>query len=117
MQIAKCKLQICQTKLAASSAVLQFAICILQFAFCNSASAAEPAALPDPLPLRRLLISPERLPFELQRARQGALVQMTREEFETRVAEAARAGEALKNPPNLVETRYHASLIDCVLVG
>src|SRR5437016_1996586 len=42
------------------------------------AAAEEPAAVADPLPLRRLLISPERLPSELQRARQGALIQMPR---------------------------------------
>src|SRR5207245_1216995 len=119
MQIAKCKLQIFQTRLAASSAILPFAICIWQSVFCNLTflAAAEPAPLPDPLPLRRLLISPERLPFELQRARQGALVQMPREEFEARVAEAARAGAAIKNPPHLVEARYHASLVDSALVG
>lgn len=78
---------------------------------------AAPPALPDPVPLRRLLISPERLSVELQRVRQGTLLQMPRDEFEARVAEAARAGEALKNPPRLVEARYRARLLDAGLVG
>jgi hypothetical protein len=80
------------------------------------APAADPTPA-DPLPLQRLLISPERLPFELQRVRQGALIQMTRDEFEARVAEAARAREAVRNPPRLVEARYHARLIDTALIG
>jgi hypothetical protein len=71
----------------------------------------------DPLPLRRLLISPERLPFELQQARQGTLIQMSRTDFEARVAEAAQAGAAVKNPPRLVEAHYHARLVDAALRG
>ncbi|HLJ98123.1 MAG TPA: hypothetical protein VKU02_33495 [Gemmataceae bacterium] len=71
----------------------------------------------DPLPIRRLLISPERLPMELQRARQGTLVQIARDDFEAHVAAAARAGEAIQHPPQLVEARYRANLIDTALVG
>src|SRR5262245_27985027 len=71
----------------------------------------------DPLPLRRVVIPPERLPRELERARRGILVQMPREEFEERVQRAAQAGDALKEPPRLVEARYRASLVDTALVG
>src|SRR5260370_22704368 len=78
-----------------------------------SAAAAEPPALPDPVPLRRLLISPERLPFELQRARQGALVQMTRDEFEAHDAKAAQAGEEIGrahvSTPVTLESRMPSS--------
>src|SRR2546429_3582555 len=42
---------------------------------------------------------------------------MPRDEFEARVAEAARAALALKNPPRLIEARYRASLVDTALVG
>src|SRR5947207_9883822 len=71
----------------------------------------------DPLPLRRVLIPPERVPRELERARQGVLVQMPREEFEARVQRAMQAGEALKNPPRLAEARYRATLVDTALMG
>jgi hypothetical protein len=74
-------------------------------------------ALPDPIPLRRVLVSPERLPFEMQRTGQGLLTQMTRADFEAQVTAAARATEALKNPPRLVEAHYRARLVDTALVG
>jgi hypothetical protein len=91
---------------------------LLPAVYCAPPGAApEAGALPDPLPLRRLLISPERIPLELRRARQDALVQMPREEFEARVAEAARAALATQSPPRLVEARYRVSLVDTALVG
>ncbi|MCI0456536.1 MAG: hypothetical protein L0Z62_06100, partial [Gemmataceae bacterium] len=75
------------------------------------------AEQPDPLPIQRLLIPPDRVPRELERARQGVLVQLTRAEFEARVQRALQAGEALKNPPRLAEARYRATLVDTALVG
>jgi hypothetical protein len=54
---------------------------------------------------------------ELERARQGMLVQLSREDFEGRVRRAAEAGEAVKRPPRLVEARYQAALEDTALVG
>jgi hypothetical protein len=44
-------------------------------------------------------------------------MQLPREEFEARVRRAALAGEALKNPPRLLEARYRATLVDTALVG
>src|SRR6202011_5711805 len=41
----------------------------------------------------------------------------SREDFEARVQRAALAGEALKDPPRLVEARYRASLVDNALTG
>src|SRR5260370_260449 len=82
-----------------------------------SAAAAEPPALPDPVPLRRLLISPERLPFELQRASGGVRVRMPGEDSEPQVARAPKAGEEMKTPPHLVEARYRAKLVESALVG
>lgn len=78
---------------------------------------AEPDAAPEPLPLRRVVVPPERLPAELERVRQGLLVQLPRAEFEERVARAARAVEAARTPPRLVEARYRATLTDAHLVG
>ena len=79
-------------------------------------AAAGPPA-PDPLPLRRVIIPADRLPKELERVRQGILVQQPREEFEARVKRAAEAGERLKSPPRLVNARYWARLEGTALVG
>ncbi len=68
-----------------------------------------PATLPDPLPIRRVVLSPERLQQELKRLRDGVLVQMPRADFEARVQKAAR-GAARPAVPRLAEARYHAVL-------
>jgi hypothetical protein len=62
----------------------------------------------DPLPIRRILLPPDKLPGELKRLRQGALVRLPRPAFETLVREA-RAGPA-RSAPRLIEARYRASL-------
>ncbi len=69
-----------------------------------------PAALPDPLSLRRVLLSPERLQQELKKAREGVLVQMPRADFEARVQRAARANG--RTAPRLAEARYRATLVE-----
>jgi hypothetical protein len=80
--------------------------------------AMAPAALAqDVISLRRVLISPERLPQEMERLKQGILVQLPRAEFEERVRQALQAVETLKKPPRLTETRYYAVLSDSALVG
>lgn len=80
--------------------------------------AADPQeSAPDPIPLQRVLIAPDRVPQELERVRKGVLVQLTRDDFEARVQRAAQVGEALKYPPRLVEARYRASLLEQALVG
>jgi hypothetical protein len=72
----------------------------------------------DPVPLRRVLIPPERVPAELERVRQGILVQLPRKEFEARVRSAAQAGALRKQPPRLIQARYRATLQeDSTLVG
>src|SRR5438270_2532251 len=78
---------------------------------------AVPADVPEPVPLRRILVAPERLPQEMERVRQGTLLLLPRDEFEARVAQAARAGEALRNPPRLLEARYRAVFSDAGLTG
>lgn len=80
--------------------------------------AAEPALpLPEPLPLRRVLIPAERVATELERVRQGVLVKLPRADFEARVQRAAQADENRRNPPRLIEARYRATLVDTALVG
>lgn len=71
----------------------------------------------EPVPLRRVLISPDRLPAELERVRNGTLVRLTREDFEQLVTRAALASDAQRNPARLVETHYRCSLVDYALIG
>lgn len=70
----------------------------------------------DPVPLRRILVPPQRLAQELQRARQGVLVPLPRADFEARVARAA-AGASSRATPRLLEARYRAVLVESSLVG
>ena len=75
--------------------------------------AEEPGeSLPDPVPLRRVLIPAERVPAELERARQGILVQLPRKEFEALVRRAALAVPANQQAPSLIQARYRATLKD-----
>src|SRR6266436_3833499 len=96
---------------------LLLACCATITAFIPAALGELPADTQDPLPLRRLLIAPERVAAEMKRVEQGILVQMTHDDFETQVRRASLAGEALKRPPRLVEARYRARLVDTALVG
>jgi hypothetical protein len=72
--------------------------------------------LPDPVPIRRILLPADQLPRELERVKQGVLRLMPRAEFEEKVRLAARAA-AGKGPPRLTEARYRATLTDGGLVG
>jgi hypothetical protein len=73
--------------------------------------------LPDPIPLLRVYLPPERLPEEMKRLGQGQLRQLPRDEFEGLVRRAARAGETAKKVPRLVEARYRARVAGGDLVG
>lgn len=86
-------------------------------ALLPGAHGEQPSDRPDPLPLERLPATPERI-AELQRAtRGGVLEKLSLADFEQRVQRAARAVEALKNPPRLIEARYLARLVDGALTG
>jgi hypothetical protein len=76
-----------------------------------------PDDLPEPLPLRRVLLPPERVPEEMKRLGQGLLKQLPRDDFEDLVQRAARAGEAAKKLPRLVEAHYRARLVNSDLTG
>src|SRR5437899_7919322 len=54
---------------------------------------------PEPLPIRRLQLPADRVLNEMERARQGKWIHLTREEFEAQVKRARDVGEALKKPP------------------
>src|SRR5262245_42522613 len=71
----------------------------------------------SPVPIQRVLLAPDKLTAELERAKRGVLVPLSRQEFEDRVQRAAQAGEALKSPPRLVAARYMAKLVDNALEG
>jgi len=70
----------------------------------------------DPLPLQRVAIPLSRLPAEMERVRQGALIQMPRHEFEAMVQRAARAGHSAQGAARLIKAKYSAEFIDNALV-
>ena len=76
-----------------------------------------PAEPPDPVPLRRVWLAPEAVAREMERARQGLLIRLPRDEFEKLVGQAARAEAARKNPPRLVAAFYQAHLAEGGLAG
>jgi hypothetical protein len=76
-----------------------------------------PSDLPDPIPLNRVWLTPDRLPREMDRAKQGVLIKLPRDAFEELVRQAAQAEASRKNPPRLIEAHYHAELADGALVG
>lgn len=87
--------------------------------FLLDARADDPSAEPpvaesfeDPLPIQRVLLPKDRVTAELQRAKQGALIRLSRTEFEQRVRQAAIAARQAPEPPRLVEAHYRARLID-----
>lgn len=71
---------------------------------------------PDLPQVRRIQIPPERLAAELERVKQGVLVQMPRSDFEAKWDRAVKATTALQHPPRLIEARYSAVLSDVALV-
>ena len=78
---------------------------------------SEAPAVHDPLPIRRVTLTPEKLVSELEKAKRGVLVQLPRVEFDALVRRAAETSAAVKNPPRLVEARYVAKLEDTELEG
>jgi hypothetical protein len=72
--------------------------------------AAQEDVLPDPVPIKRVLIPAGQLPAELKKVRQGVLVSMPRPDFEALVQKAARAKLARNNPPRLIKAEYRAVL-------
>jgi hypothetical protein len=71
----------------------------------------------EPVPIQRIVLPPERLEAEMQRVRQNVLTRMPRENFEKLLREAARAHDAARMPPRLVEARYRAKLSGEALLG
>lgn len=73
---------------------------------------SEADELPDPIPLRRVVLPAEKLPAELKRAQDGVLVRLERKEFEKLVQKAARASKDRQHRPALIEARYRARLVE-----
>ncbi len=71
----------------------------------------------EPIPIQRIQLPPERVPAEMERARQKVLTRLSREEFEALVLQAARAEAAGKTPPRLLEATYQAALDGDGLAG
>ncbi len=72
--------------------------------------------LDDPVPLQRVAIPLSRLPAELEKVRQGTLVQMPRQEFEALVQRAARGKEAGVGNARIIKAQYSAELVGNSLV-
>src|SRR5262245_7111996 len=72
---------------------------------------------PEAVPLRRFQVAADRLPAEMERYGLKRLIPLGREEFEDLVQKAARAAEAGKKIPLLVESHYRARLVEKDLVG
>lgn len=70
----------------------------------------------DPLPIQRILVPPEKLADEMERAGQPTLVPMPRKEFEGLVSRAAEKVSAWR-APHLIEARYHAAWTDAGIQG
>jgi hypothetical protein len=66
----------------------------------------------DPLRLRRVLLSPDSLLTQLERARQGVLVKLPLAEFEERVRRARQALRTAPAVPRLIEATYKGSLVE-----
>jgi hypothetical protein len=83
-----------------------------------TANAADPLAIKsnseanieDPFPIRRVLLSGDKLTKELERVKQGVLVQMSLNDFEERVRKATEAQKAAREEPRLLEMHYQARL-------
>ncbi|MFO0879014.1 MAG: hypothetical protein U0840_16850 [Gemmataceae bacterium] len=91
---------------------------LLTLAVVALAAQAEPDPPADPIPLRRVLLAPDKLAAELAREKDGVLVRMARRDFEALVRKAAAVQGSAQAPPQLVEARYRASFGDSqALVG
>jgi hypothetical protein len=72
----------------------------------------------DPtLGIRQVLIPPERVPQELESAKQKRLIQIPRREFEIYLQAALRAEQARQAPARLLSTSYRAVLTESDLRG
>jgi hypothetical protein len=72
---------------------------------------------PDPTPIQRIELPPERVAAEMERVRRNVLMQMPRSEFEQLVQQAARAEAAGRTPPRLIDAKYRAIFEPNGLVG
>jgi hypothetical protein len=82
-----------------------------------TARAEEPQKETATVPIRRVLLSAERVAAEMERARLGALKQVSLPDFEALVRRANRAIAALKETPQLLEARFRARLEENDLLG
>src|SRR5262249_33970610 len=94
------------------SAFIAF-LCLLPAA-ARGDGPAEPA---DPMPIKRVWLTPDQAAHEMERVKQGLMVKLPRGEFEDLVRRAAQAEAARRDPPRLVGAFYHAELADGALVG
>src|SRR5262249_30801450 len=103
--------------ISASGRVTRAAAWTLPLLLAVSLCAGQDSKIDDPLPLRRVYIPVGRIPLERERVRQGALVQLPREEFETKVQKAAKARQAAKKAPRLAKATYAAEFDGQALVN
>src|SRR5262249_35917185 len=83
---------------------LFFVIYFLYSGILARASDSEGESIFDPLRIQRIMIPTDRASAELERVKQGTLVQMSRKDFEELAERATQRLDALKNPPQLIES-------------
>jgi hypothetical protein len=88
----------------------------LLFVSVSACLADEPADRSELPAYQRQFLTPERLPEELKRVRDGVLVRVPLAEFDERV-ELAKKATGRRMAPRLVEARYRATLKEEALVG
>jgi hypothetical protein len=96
--------------------VLPAAILLLSCTLSPLGGAEAAGGAEGPVPVRRIVVPPERVPEEMKLLKLGALVQLPRADFEERLRRAGGAA-APKAAPQLVEARYSAKLDGLALSG
>jgi hypothetical protein len=107
------------------TSLFALALCLIMIAagFCSllppraGADGFSFSTVPELPALRRVLLTPDRLPGAIEQLRQGVLQELPRSEFEDKVNRANRAIDAQRHPPRLAEARYRARLADGALTG
>ena len=65
----------------------------------------------EPISIRRVAVSPDRLPAELAKVKQGLMTPIPQAELEEKLSQAAKAQAAAKVKPHLSQASYAAELV------
>ncbi len=73
---------------------------------------AQTGGTDSPLPIQRILITPERAAKELEKVQSGSLIRLPRQEFEDRVARVLQTQKTRQQKPHLTRAHYSAEFVD-----